>query len=222
MSRRAAISASGSAATCRRAHADGVREVAARVGLVGQAAEQPDDLRAVRLAQRRRPLLVEPGQQLARAHVDRARQVAGVAQAPELRQVDRREVVAQPQPLAVADQRGARVAEGRAERPGRLAQALARALVGHVGAQAGGEDAARVGAGVHGQPRQQAAGARRGGQVELGPVHVRPDAPDHADAQHGGQRKSSGADGRETRAETVARRGPLRVRSPHRIEEEHQ
>jgi hypothetical protein len=143
----------------------------------------------VRLAQRRRPLLVEPREQLAGAHADRARQVAGVAQAPELRQVDRSQLVAQPQPLAVAHQRGTRVAEGGPERPGGLAQALARALVGHVGTQAGGEDAARVGAGVHGQPRQQPAGARRGGQVELGPVHVRPDAPDHADAQHGRQRR---------------------------------
>ena len=181
--------------------------VAAGAGLVGQAAEQLDDLRPVGLPQAARPLLGEAVQQVPRGQRRGSGQVPGVPEPAEVGQVDRhqRRVVAQPEALAVADEGSARRPQRAPQRPRGLAQALAGALVEHVRAQPCGEGSPRMGAGMDRQPGQQAARAGGRREVHRDPVDVGLDAADHADREHGRQRNPR-ADGRETRRETVARR----------------
>ncbi len=161
--------------------------LAGGVGARRQVAEQRDDLGAVLVAQPVRPLLVEAREQVAVGEPHGLFEAPVGHQGAELDQVNAHEagVGREPQALALAHQPVVgRRPERAAQRPRRLAQALARALLEGVGAQAPGERAARMQPGVHGEPRQQRAHPRRGRQLHRRPVGARLEAAEHPDLQH--------------------------------------
>jgi hypothetical protein len=131
------------------------------------------------------PVGVQPGQQLAVAAGGRPLEVPGGAQAPELAHVDTDVHSGQPDVVARGDEQLARAgAEGAAQLVDRVAQRLARVLLGDVRAQPPGERRAPVRAGRERQPGQELAGAGVSGQLDGPPVHRGAQAAEDADVEH--------------------------------------
>ena len=162
-------------------------EFARPLGVGGERLERRAEPVGVLLPGVVHPVVVEPGQQLARAGIDRLARAAGGEQRGERAHVD-------PQDLLVARERdrvarrheagGAR-AERRAQLAERDAQARPRALVEHVGPEAAGDLPPRVLARMQREPCEQQPRTARAGRRQREPAGFELQAAAEADAQLG-------------------------------------
>ena len=196
-----------------RASSDRRGELARPPRRARRARERRRDVGGVLVARPQDPVGVEPGEQLAarrRPRTPRARlRARRRAACRNARQVDLR---AQLDALARGHDR-----LGRRERApqlvDRVAQGLARALLGDVGPQQAGQPRAGVRAGVDREPRQQLARAGVGGQRDGRAVDRRGEAAEDADENVMGQSCSTIPDPRAERegAGTRTRRSAART-----------
>jgi hypothetical protein len=159
-------------------------EVAGGVGRGGQLRERGAHPAGVLAARLVHPVLVEAGQQLARAQLDGLARATRVQQRDERAHVDPEAVAVERDRVARRDHAGRGDAECGAQLRQRDAQARARAPVEHVGPEAPGDLAARVPPRMQRQPREQQATAARARRGARDPVELEPEAADQADAQH--------------------------------------